>query len=101
MGELLGRAGPLSLLDEAVAQVADGPAPMVVVSGEPGIGKSRLLAEFTERAQAAGCTVLRGRAVEFEGDLPFAVLADALGSRLPREDDPYDMHRAVRELLAG
>ncbi len=48
------------------------------IVGEPGIGKSRLLAELTHRVQARGYLVLRGRAAEFELDVPFAVVLDAL-----------------------
>ncbi|MBP2476642.1 DNA-binding CsgD family transcriptional regulator [Crossiella equi] len=50
----------------------------VQVVGEPGIGKSRLLAELADAARARGQEVVVGRATEFETDRPFGVLADAL-----------------------
>ena len=56
---------------------AGGSAPLVV-QGEPGIGKTRLLAELAGRAEARGCTVLGGSASELERDLPFWVFVDAL-----------------------
>ncbi len=46
--------------------------------GEPGIGKTRLLAELAVRADARGCTVLTGSASELDRDLPFWVFVDAL-----------------------
>lgn len=46
--------------------------------GEPGIGKSRLLAELAARAEQRGQLVLSGSASELERDLPFSVFVDAL-----------------------
>jgi DNA-binding NarL/FixJ family response regulator len=46
--------------------------------GEPGIGKSRLLAELCERAGAGDKLVVSGSASELEQDLPFGVFVDAL-----------------------
>ncbi len=57
---------------------------MVVVSGEPGIGKTALIGEVLRRARRAGFETLSARASEFERDLLFAaftgVFEDALGS---------------------
>jgi predicted ATPase len=53
----VGRADELARLDGALA----GEAPRVLlVGGEAGVGKTRLLAEFTARAHAAGARVLVG-----------------------------------------
>lgn len=46
--------------------------------GEPGIGKSRLMAEVRRRAELRGYLVLDGRAAEYERGLPFGVAVDAL-----------------------
>ena len=54
----------------------------VEVVGEPGIGKTRLLAELEARADAQGCLVLAGSASELEADLPFGVFVDALDEYL-------------------
>jgi DNA-binding CsgD family transcriptional regulator/tetratricopeptide (TPR) repeat protein len=51
---------------------------VVQVSGDPGIGKTRLLGEFTALARAAGWPVLWGQATELERDVPFGVLINAL-----------------------
>ena len=75
---LVGRAAELDAIDRALGELRDGrPAPLVI-EGEPGIGKTRLLAELAERADARGCIVLGGSASELERDLPFWVFVDAL-----------------------
>ncbi|MBV9142641.1 MAG: AAA family ATPase [Pseudonocardiales bacterium] len=58
------------------------------MSGDPGIGKTRLLGEFTALAQAADWPVLWGQATELEREVPFGVLINALDdhvSELPPE----------------
>ncbi len=52
------------------------------VSGEPGIGKTRLMSELSTAAQARGHLVLGGRGAEFERDIPFGVWIDALDDYL-------------------
>jgi predicted ATPase len=46
--------------------------------GESGIGKSRLLAELARHAARRGFLVLDGRSAEFEHDIPFGLIVDAL-----------------------
>jgi hypothetical protein len=55
---------------------------IVAIEGEPGIGKSRLLAHLEAGAAAEGFTVLAGRASEFEADLPNALWTEALDRHL-------------------
>jgi DNA-binding CsgD family transcriptional regulator len=70
---LVGRAEQLAVLDAALAPARrDGPS-VVLIGGEAGVGKSRLVSEFTTRTRAAGARVLRGGCVELGTDgLPFA-----------------------------
>ena len=75
---LVGRRDELAALERALAAVGDGAASSVALRGEPGIGKSRLLAELAGRARERGLLVLEGRAAELERDFPFALLEDAL-----------------------
>src|SRR4051794_24955456 len=55
----------------------EGPATTLLV-GDPGIGKTRLLARLGAYADARGHIVLSGSASELEADLPFWVFVDAL-----------------------
>ena len=76
--QVVGRAAELAALDDAVAALEGGEPGALVLVGEPGIGKTRLLAELAARADARGSIVLSGSASELERDLPFWVFVDAL-----------------------
>ncbi len=62
--------------------VQSGAPRFVQIVGEPGIGKSRLLSELDRRAEERGWLVLDGRAAEFERDVPFGLIVDALNDYL-------------------
>ncbi len=80
---LVGRQEEVAAIEEAVAAVSERSQPRILqVAGEPGIGKSRLLAELHARAHSRGCLVLAGRAAEFEAELPFGVFVDAFDDYL-------------------
>src|SRR5947199_7047369 len=78
---LVGRAQELALLEQVLT---DGP-PVLLVAGEPGIGKSRLLQAGIERAQAQGWTVLTGGCHRRSGQEPFAPLVGTLADSLRRQ----------------
>ncbi|HKS99253.1 MAG TPA: AAA family ATPase [Rugosimonospora sp.] len=80
---LVGRAHEL---DQLVGLVRHGRGQLVCVSGEPGIGKTRLLRELAAQA-AAGADVLWGGATEFESELPFAAFRAALEDTLSTIDE--------------
>ncbi|MFJ5831939.1 AAA family ATPase [Streptomyces sp. NPDC093089] len=76
---LVGRARELDRLDALLRRRAGGEGPVAVdVTGDPGIGKTRLLAEFALRARRRGTIVLHGRSGPgTEPGTPFHVFADA------------------------
>ncbi|WP_420710876.1 helix-turn-helix transcriptional regulator [Streptomyces sp. NRRL S-118] len=77
----VGRAGELTELTEALARAAAGEPQALVVGGEAGVGKTRLLEEFLDRARAEGAVVAVGGCVEIGADgLPFAPFSAALRS---------------------
>ena len=88
---LVGRAETCSVFDESLLGLAHGPPPAALaLIGEPGIGKTRLLAEAAARADAHGYLVLRGAASELERDLPFWVFVDALDEHV-RGLEPHSL----------
>jgi len=124
----VGRDRELQQLDAALEALADDAPGAVAIEGEPGIGKSRLLRELRDRAEARGQLLLCGSAAEFERSMPFSVWADALNAYVAAQDlelpdaddlaeilpalrrpgaagsavadDRYRAHRALRGLLA-
>ena len=80
--ELVGRGNELAEIEVALDQLAAGRSWLLQIAGEPGIGKSRLLAELCRRAEDLGYLVLDGRAAEFEHDIPFGLIVDALNDYL-------------------
>jgi DNA-binding CsgD family transcriptional regulator len=81
-GAFIGRERELAEFDRTLDQLASGRPWIVQLVGEPGIGKSSLLAEFAHAVEARGFLVLDGRAAEFEQDVPFALVVDALNDYL-------------------
>lgn len=68
-----------------------GKPQVAVVSGESGMGKTRLADEFLKWAGTQGADILRGRAYETSGGLPYQPIIDALRERLERENAPEDL----------
>ena len=75
---LVGRADEIGSMEAALGELERGRSVTLELVGEPGIGKTRLLAELAARADARGFLVLGGCAAELERDLPFWVFVDAL-----------------------
>jgi DNA-binding SARP family transcriptional activator/tetratricopeptide (TPR) repeat protein len=74
---LVGRQAELATLRTMLADLDSGAA-VVAVSGDPGMGKTRLLLELAATAERAGRVVLWGRAAEFEQHVPFGIIVNAL-----------------------
>ena len=100
-GPLVGRRRELDQLDAALEALRAGTLSCLAVEGEPGIGKTRLLAELGARADAASCLVLSGCASEFERELPYDVWVDALDAYVAsREIDPAELNGELSTLGA-
>jgi DNA-binding SARP family transcriptional activator/predicted ATPase len=66
-GELVGREEPLARLDAILAGTAAGHGRLVLVAGEPGVGKTRLAEEVARHAATLGLRAVWGRCFEGEG----------------------------------
>ena len=79
--ELVGREEETSLMRRAFKQVQNGQRRVVFISGEPGIGKTRIAQDFThwcEELQQA--TILWGYCYEMSGQLPYQPIVDAINT---------------------
>lgn len=84
---LIGRAAELAELEAAFDEAAEGAASLAFLAGESGVGKSRLLHTFIDRARERGGCAIGGDCVELGSDeLPYAPLVAALRG-LVREND--------------
>ncbi|HEX5442099.1 MAG TPA: AAA family ATPase, partial [Ktedonobacterales bacterium] len=89
---LVGRQREMAQLQQRFADAVAGQLTVALVSGEPGIGKTRLLDEMAARAHAAGARVLHGAATEAEGMPPYLPFLEALGQHI--RATPPDILRA-------
>ena len=123
----IGRAPELALLAAQVSAAGRGEGRVVLIGGEPGIGKTRLAGEAAARAAAAGMACVRSRAIQDEGCPPYwlfrqvirgvtaihepngaqraglAFLAPGTRSHMPRPDGlaerRFQLFESVREFL--
>ena len=102
---LVGRATEMAALEAAFETVHQGGPAALLIGGEAGVGKTRLISEFTERARASGARVLSGGCLELGADgLPFGPFTAMLRD-LVRETGAEQITgmlpgsgRAIREL---
>ena len=104
----VGRDLELNQLIEAWHTAREGRAHLVLVSGEPGIGKSRLALELGRRVRVAGHVVASARAYEAAGRLPWGPVvdllrSDALRSHIDTLDTVWraELARLLPELLGA
>jgi predicted ATPase len=75
----IGRRDELERLRAALAAAADGRPQTILVAGEAGVGKTRLVSEFVAGALTDGARVLSGGCLPIgEHGLPFAPIVEAL-----------------------
>ena len=93
--QLTGRSSELSVLDRLIDAVRAGQSQVLVVSGEPGVGKTALLDYLAGRA--SGCRVERAAGAQSEMELAFAGLHQLCAPMLDRLDRlPGPQQEALR-----
>ncbi|MDH6145377.1 DNA-binding CsgD family transcriptional regulator [Kitasatospora sp. GP30] len=84
----VGRGSELAALGAALRRAGEGQPQALLVGGEAGVGKTRLLEEFLAQAEAAGTVTMLGNCLEVGAEgLPYAPLVTAL-RRLHRRLGP-------------
>src|SRR4051794_1279547 len=98
-GTLIGREAELAALVPRLERALGGSGSLVLIAGEPGIGKSRLADALATQAAGRGAQVAVGRCWEAGGAPAFWPWVQVLRSRL-RDPDVADAARAWPELGA-
>ena len=83
---LVRRDDQLARLEDALLEARRGHGGLVVLSGEAGIGKTRLANELARQARRLGSAVLWGGCSEAELSLPYLPFVEAIGNYLAEED---------------
>ena len=111
---LIGREGELARLEEAFGRAIAGQGALVLLSGEPGVGKSRLLYEFLSRVAGSGAHQIEttcasyGRAIPYRPvlelvrrllDLPEATSAADIRTRVAEQLQELDLAGEERTIL--
>lgn len=76
--EMVGREEEFRVLKDALDDVLDGESRFIVIRGEAGIGKTRLLEEFAEVAALEDVRLLESRCYAAESDVPYGPIVDGL-----------------------
>jgi class 3 adenylate cyclase len=95
----VGREAEIETLAAAWSEVKLGRPHTLLISGDPGIGKTRLAAEIASMAAAEGAVVLFGRCDEHAA-LPFEPFADALRTFIERPPPGRDLLELMGPLAA-
>ncbi len=100
LAPFIGREREVGLLEGLLTQAADGKGQVVSVVGEPGMGKSRLVYEFTRQGPLGPDSplVLEGRCVSYGSLIPYLPLTDVI--RMHCEIDEADSPETVRGSIA-
>ena len=92
--ESIGREAPLRALLDRLDSAIAGEGRVLLLGGDGGVGKSRLVRDLKQEATTRGLRVIEGRCSSTESSVPYAPLMDALRFRISRGEE-----QAVGEML--
>jgi len=95
----VGRDAEIELLRQALGRAGEGHGQVVAVVGEPGVGKSRLVWEFTHSHRSQGWLVLEAASVSYGKATTYFPVIELLRSYF--EIEPRDDDRKMREKVTG
>jgi adenylate cyclase len=95
----VGRGDEMARLEEALEKTRAGDGQVIGIVGEPGVGKSRLCHEITERCRARGIPVYQAAGLAHARDVPLLPVLRMMRSYFDISD--ADSDQAAREKVAG
>jgi tetratricopeptide (TPR) repeat protein len=95
----VGRDSEIAQLGRVLERARSGQGQAVAVVGEPGVGKSRLVYEFTHSSRTEGWLILEGGSVSYGKATPYQPIIDLLKTYFKIGD--RDDHREMREKIIG
>jgi DNA-binding CsgD family transcriptional regulator len=103
---IVGRDAEIGLATQAITATLEGSddrVELVLIGGEAGVGKTRLLNELVERACAGGALVIGGRCLEHGGEIrPLSAIVELLSELAPlAEDHGVAIPAELAPLLGG
>ena len=103
MAGLVGRQHDLDLLERRLRSAVRGQGQVVGISGDAGIGKSRLLLEFRQRLDRDNLTCLEGQCVSYGTEIPYLPVREVLraGSGIVEGDGPDTVADKIRKSLSA
>ena len=96
IGRLFGRDGEIQILKRAADDLVDGRGQVVAISGDPGLGKTRMMGEL-HNLLGDRATWLEGRCLSYGGELPYWPFVQTVRDWLGVRDGEADI--AVRTKL--
>ena len=93
-GHLVGRGHESRQLQQHWANAQQASGQLVLLSGEPGVGKTRLAQDLIAHAQKGGATLLRGGCYEYEATTPYLPFVEAFREWAHRQS-PEELRSAL------
>src|SRR4051812_43988754 len=102
-GALIGRDRELELVDDVLADLRSGQGGVLLITGEAGIGKSRLLSTTLKRAGAARARILHARCLSYGAGVPYWPYVDLVRREtgLQSDEAPVDTRARLGAALAA
>lgn len=96
--QLVERDGQRASLRRAVDEALGGRGRLVLVAGEAGVGKSRLVSEVAAEADARGMRVLTGHCVDSDGAAPYLPFVEMIEEAVANPRSPLTLREALRDV---
>jgi class 3 adenylate cyclase/tetratricopeptide (TPR) repeat protein len=100
LAPLVDRDAEQAMLHQLIDAALAGHGRLALVAGEPGVGKSRLVAEIGDEAQASGMRVLVGHCVQMSGAPPYLPYVEIIEQAISNPRSPLALREALGDVAA-